>query len=341
MLAAMQGRSRLREADTETRRSTMTVHQLKIFLAVSKHSSITLASQELRISEPSVYQQVKSLQASFGRQLYRRVGRGIKLTSDGKALCTEAVEIVERLEAMEKKFGGMPAHGAAASLVIGGSHVFSNSLLTTLVATYKQGRPDVHIGLRTKSSGVIEQLVLNAEVDIGLITNPSYSADLILEPFRQETMVVVVAPDHPLARKKQLTLAELAQGPLIIRERKKSASRRILQQMAQLGLRPNIFMTCDSAQTVKAAVMRGLGLGILYQDHARHEIRAGHMKLVTIQGLKKVNVQSFIVYKKIGAPLGDAARDFLELLRRSQMHGRMSHRVAPPVNTPPVHLSAG
>ena len=63
----------------------MTLHQLKVFLAVSRHSSITKASQELHISEPSVHQQVKSLQMNFSRNLYHKVGRVIEITSDGRA----------------------------------------------------------------------------------------------------------------------------------------------------------------------------------------------------------------------------------------------------------------
>ena len=83
----------------------MTLHQLKVFLAVAKHSSITRAARELNISEPSVHQQVKSLQRDFPRSLYQKVGRILEITSDGRAFSAKASEILRKVAELEKEFG--------------------------------------------------------------------------------------------------------------------------------------------------------------------------------------------------------------------------------------------
>jgi DNA-binding transcriptional LysR family regulator len=149
----------------------MTLHQLKVFLAIARHSSITKASQELHISEPSVHQQVKSLQMNFSRSLYQKVGRVIEITSDGRAFSAKATEILRKVEELERQFGQTLAANCPAHLAVGGSHVLSASVLAPVVATFKTRYPDVEIEFRTKSGPFIERLVLSEKIDVGLVVN--------------------------------------------------------------------------------------------------------------------------------------------------------------------------
>ncbi len=178
----------------------MTLHQLRVFLAVAKHSSITRASEELNISQPSVYQQIKSLQTNFPRSLYRKVGRVIEITSVGRAFYAKANEIVQKAEEMERKFGQPPAASSARQLRVGGSHVLSASILAPMVATFKARYPDVQIEFRTKSGPFIERLVLAEKIDLGLVVNAGSSSLLVVEPFRYEEMVVIVSKQHALSK---------------------------------------------------------------------------------------------------------------------------------------------
>jgi DNA-binding transcriptional LysR family regulator len=293
----------------------MTLHQLKVFLAVAKHSSITKASQELHISEPSVHQQVKSLQMNFSRSLYQKIGRVIEITSDGRSFSAKASEILRKAAELEKEFGQCPAASSPRHLTVGGSHVLSASILAPIVATFKTRSPDVQIEFRTKSSQFIERLVLTEKVDLGLVSNVSSSPLLIVEPFRYEEMVVIVSKQHALSKKRELTMAELAQGPLIVRTRRNSSpSRQILGELEQHGFEVNVLMKCDSAQGVKVAVAKGLGIGLLYRSHVEQEVSRGELKVLDVSGLKK-RIQSFIIYKP-GRPISSAAHEFLKLLRQ-------------------------
>ena len=295
----------------------MTLHQLRVFLAVARNSSITKASQELHISEPSVHQQVKSLQMNFSRRLYEKVGRVIEITSEGRAFCAKANEIVRKAEELERQFGQTRAADSPEHLAVGGSHVLSASILAPIVATFKSRHSDVQVEFRTKSSQFVERLVLADKVDLGLVTNATPSSLLIVEPFRYEEMVVIVSKKHALSRKRELTMAELAQGPLIIRTRRKlSPSKQILQEVERQGFEPNVLMKCDSAQGVKVVVGQGLGIGLLYRGHVEKEIRTGELKALNVTGLKK-HVQSFIIYRA-ERPISPVAHEFLELLRQSR-----------------------
>ena len=295
----------------------MTLHQLKIFLAVARHSSITKASHELHISEPSIHQQVKSLQMNFSRTLYQKVGRAIEITSDGRAFSAKASEILRKAEELEKQFGQSRVVTSPRHLTVGGSHVLSASMLAPIVATFKTRYPDVQLEFRTKSSQFVERLVLADKVDLGLVTDVSSSPLVIVEPFRYEEMSVIVSKQHALSKKRELTMAELAQSPLIFRTRRKSSpSKQILGELERHGFEVNVLMKCDSAEGVKVAVAQGLGVGLLYRNHVEQEIRRGELKVLNVPGLK-THIQSFIIYKA-GNPLSPAAQAFLELLRQSR-----------------------
>ena len=112
-----------------------------------------------------------------------------------------------------------------------------------------------------------------------------------------------------------MLIAEIARAPLIIRERRKSASRQLLDQVESHGFHLNILMKCDTANAVKYAVMSGLGLGLIYRDHVQNEIKTNKLTVIKVHGLKETTFQSFIAYKPT-PPQTPIATEFLELLRR-------------------------
>jgi DNA-binding transcriptional LysR family regulator len=297
----------------------MTLHQLKVFQAVSQHLNITKASKELHISQPSVFQQVKSLEDSYGTKLYRKTGKGIELTEEGRLFRLEVEEILRRVDSLEKKFRPQPSP-SAGRLVIGASHGPSASLIPSVLTTFKRIHPHVQVTLKTKDSRGMEQLVAESRVELAVVTDVSQvenSPQFCIEPCRQEQLVAFVSTKHPFARKTRISLAELARQPLILKERSESKTRELLKQIEQRGFELNVFMECESAEAVKAAVIKGLGVGVLYRDHLNTEVRRGDLKIVRISDLKRIDSKSFILYK-IDQPLSPYARKFLGLLRPAQ-----------------------
>ncbi len=295
----------------------MTLHQLKIFDAVARYVNISQASRELHLSEPSVCVQLKSLQEACGIKLYRKVRRGIELTPEGRAFQAEAGKILLQIDKLGEKFGFNLSSAKATSLIVGGSHGPSVSLLPSILAAFKKSHPFVRVTLRTKSSAAVERYLLNSEIEIALISNPSMSPLFKVEPYRQEMIVAVVSARHPLAKKKELTLADVAQGPLIIRSQGGVKTRAILKQVEEQGYKLNIFMECESAEGVKIATIKGMGLGFLYKDYVEFEVSKTELKILKIPELKTSDARSFIIYDK-RKPLSPLARDFLDMLHEAR-----------------------
>jgi DNA-binding transcriptional LysR family regulator len=291
----------------------VTLNQSRVFEAVAKYLNMTRAAQSLNISQPSVFKQVKSLEDFCGVRLYRKVGRQIELTREGQLVQADVRQILLRVERLGQRFKQPAPALTGASLAVGGSHAPSAALIPSLLARFKESHPHTQIVFRTKSSHGIEQLVLQSQVEIGVITNPSNSRLLRLLPCREENIVVVVSAKHPLAKKFKLSMAEVAQTPLIIKKGGRGRPSEFLRQIERQGFRLNILMECESGQAIKIAVMNGMGIGILYRDQVESELEVGSLKSLTIPGLKRIKGKSFIVYRK-GRPPSQNALDYLALL---------------------------
>jgi len=310
----------------------MTLHQLKIVAAVARHRSITNAARELHISQPSVFQQVKSLEQSCGVKLYVKSGKGIELTPEGKKFEAEVREILQRIECLEENY--RPPLGVKREILsVGGSHAPSVSILPSLLGAFKKRYPDVQVILQTRSSRAIEFMVINGKIDLAVITHPS--SDVVAyphEPFRNEKVVIFVSTGHRLAKKRRCNLHDIARQPLIIHQatsgRTGAATLDLLQHIEALGVAPNVMMECNSAEAVKSAVMERMGVGVLMAAHLSQEIRRGALKIVNVKDLATLANQSMLIYQQ-EEKLTPKAREFLKMLRAAATPTDVANVAAP------------
>ena len=285
----------------------MTLHQLKIFQCVGTLLNITKASEILHVSQPSVSQQLKLLEEEFGAKFFARLSQGVELTYEGKQFLDAVSPILTQAEFVEKTFKRNP--NQPMLLKIGGSNNVSVGVLPQLLMTFKQSHPLVQFILETNGSSVIERRVLNSEVEIGLITNPSYRSEIIYEPYDEMQVVAFCLPANPVAG-KTLSLRELAQLPLVVR-----TGGRIEHALRSRRQSVNISVRCEASAAVKAAVGLGMGVGVLYRNAVASRVANGTLKLIDVPELKEMGVRSFLIYDK-RKPITPIAAEFLEMLRK-------------------------
>jgi DNA-binding transcriptional LysR family regulator len=287
----------------------MTLHQLRIFECVGTVSNITKASEILHISQPSVSQQLKLLEEEFGAKFFARLSQGVELTYEGKQFLEAVKPILSQAELVEKTFKRNPNGNRTVLLRIGGSNNVSADVLPHLLMTFKQTHPLVQFTLETNDSAVIEKRVLNSEVEIGLITNPSYRSEIVYQPYEEMQVVAFCLPVNPVAG-KTLSLRELAQLPLVVR-----TGGRIEHALRSHRQLVNISVRCEASAAVKAAVGLGMGVGVLYRNAVASRVASGTLKLIDVPELKEMGVQSFIIFHK-RKPIAPVAAEFLEMLRK-------------------------
>lgn len=326
------------------RRSGITLDQISLFAAVAKHVSVTKASQEFRVSQPWVSTQLKQLEIHYATKLHRKVGRGIEITDMGRRFLRDIAPILDQVARLESQFAQIPIKARRETLSVGGSFSACAALLPSLLARFRLKRPEVELIIRTGTSDELERLLLAAELDLAVTLRAAPSAKLFSEPLGQERIALFVLSSHPLARRKNLQLAEVLAAPLIIRGGSGSSgvTDDALTYLSAQGIEPKIGMRCDGPTAIKAAVREKMGVGMLFADSIKAEVKRGEFKMLEVRGLE-LEGHSYIVYLKNKA-LTPPARAFLELLRSARPSGQNELAAAmratsTPSQRPSVHVA--
>jgi DNA-binding transcriptional LysR family regulator len=306
----------------------VTLHQFTIFVAIAKHRNLTKASEELRITQPGVSQQMRLLEEEYGAKLYTRTARGVEVTEAGRRFLIAISPILEQV----RKLRVAPSPAVMTTdpdrLAVGGTHSLSTILLPAMLSRFKQSRPTIQIDFRTNNATEIERLILKHSVEIALTTRLPKSPLVVVEPFRQERVGLVVSRRHPLARARELSLRDLERTPLLVRAtggRDGTTIHQLKNLLEQQGVRPTIGMRFESISAMMEAVQRNMGIGVTYEDN----VRRGEFKFIKLRALK-LEGHSYIVYLN-DRPLSKPAIDFLDLLRTSRPEKRQSKaRVSTP-----------
>jgi DNA-binding transcriptional LysR family regulator len=291
----------------------MTFNQFAAFVAAAKHLNVTRAAKALHISQPSISRQLRLLQEEYKLQLYvKKNAGGIELTADGAAFLPYASRIVAELDALKERLNRRALKDRSSPLRVAGNGVF-DGMLSFLLRDFKSSHPEAEIILGAGSSFQIQQRVEQGTIDIGLVTKPSYSTGVTIEPYLAHELVFFVRVDHPLASRDRLTLAEVTGLPLIVRGDPggRSTSQTRLEQQ---GWNLKIAMRCESADALRAAVRDNNGIGILYHDCIKNGLKRGEFATLNVSGFK-LEARSHILRHK-RRQLSDNAKEFLALLRQ-------------------------
>jgi DNA-binding transcriptional LysR family regulator len=275
----------------------MTQRWLEVFLVVAKHLSVTLAAQELHVTQPTISEQLKLLQDNVGARLIKKTRTGIALTPIGVAFRKDAEAIRSRLDALGKRYAVPAVEPSEEVLAIGASYGPSTSLIPGLMTRFAASHPTVNLHLYRVERTRIENLLMKSKIDIAVTTYPVHGAGLKSEPFRTEKLSAFVPADHPYAKK--LKIGELSKIRLVVKTGKQNESRteKLLRDLGKLGHRPRIAMRCESPEALKTAVRNGAGVGILFYDSIREEVRRNEFVVVKLAGIE-LKSRSYIVYCK-------------------------------------------
>lgn len=170
--------------------------------------------------------------------------------------------------------------------------------------------------VRSNVTANLEGMILAGEVELALCPVLPDSPLLTREPYRPSKLVLFVAKDDPLCKKKTLTLADIAKRPLVIRSgaEKKGGTATLLKRFSECGNVPKIALRSDQPEAIKEAVRRRSGIGVLYYATIESALKHGAFKALKVRDLE-IEGQFYIVYHKTRA-LSAHALEFLRLLRK-------------------------
>jgi DNA-binding transcriptional LysR family regulator len=302
----------------------MLLERIELFINVAKHHNLAKTAREMHVSASSICQRLKSLENDFAVKLYRRNKYGIELTSAGRILLTAASDILTRIERLKTIVKRDVL--AVETLTVGGTHTPSARYLPMAVAAFQKMHPNVRVSFLTTRGATLEKLVHIAEVDIALIQSPSKSNGLHLEQFAADNLVFFAHPNHPLTRRKKLDIRDLNNVPLIIRDGNRS-TKRLLKQLESRGIKIKVGLRCISPDAVKAAVRRKMGVGVLFSEIIKDDVKRRYFATVKFSDAVTVAGTSYIAYSKKKS-LSSPAAEFLKLLQSMKVSATKSEVTA-------------
>jgi LysR family transcriptional regulator, transcriptional activator of the cysJI operon len=260
----------------------MNLRHFKIFLTVCDAGSMTRAAEIVYMTQPSVSQVIAELEKEYGVRLFERLNHRLYLTATGEHLRSYANHIVNLSEQVRKELVDLTAQG---SIRIGASLTIGAHLLPGIINAYRQKLPEVEIFTQVDNTSVIEKLIVDDRLDLGLVEGPVYSPHIREEVLCEDDLVIICGPGHPFWDEGAIEINMLAGKSFIIREQG-SGTRDIFERVMS-GVETNWKITgiYNNTEAIKQAVRENLGLAVVSKISVKDEVERGLVRVIEVNGL--------------------------------------------------------
>ncbi len=244
----------------------METQSLSAFLEVADSQSFSRAAGKLHLSQPAVSKRIAALEQQLGTKVFDRVNRRISLTDAGRALLPHARRVLQDIEDGRRALSQLTGE-VSGRLSIGTSHHIGLHRLPPVLRRYTRKYPKVDLDIHFMDSEIACEAVLAGRLELGIVTLPGQTLpNLETRLIWPDPLAVVVSPGHPLAKKKRLTLKELAGHPAVLPDEATYTHRIIKAELQKHGVEPRVRLATNYLETLKMLVAIGLGWSVLPQS---------------------------------------------------------------------------
>lgn len=262
----------------------LNLHHLRLFAAVVDHGGFTRAAQALNLSQPAISKSLNELEKQLHVELLDRGGRAVQLTGAGRALYERARELfgVERNAERElRELRGLKR----GVLRVGASTTIATYLLPPYLGRFHLRHPGVRILASSANTRTIARLLLESRIDVALVEGPVEHPRIETYPWRDDELVVIAPPDHPLLARQPIDAELLATAAFLVRE-PGSGTRAVTERALTVhGIRLTNTMRVGGTEAMKQGVAAGLGLAIVSRAAAADQLALGKIAILPVVGL--------------------------------------------------------
>jgi len=257
-----------------------TFRQLNAFHTVARLGSVSLAADELHLTQPAVSIQIAALEASAGTPLLQRTGRGIRLTEAGELLAGYANRIVDLWREAGEEMATL--QGVFTGTLRVGTVTTAEYLLPPLLVSFINDRPKVKVKLQVGNRDEIVRMLAGQEIDIAIMGRPPAELKTDARAFARHPMAFLAAPTDPLMSVRGLTLADVAETRILVRERGSGTRTTVERVFKDQGLPLRIGSELSSNEAIKRMCAAGFGVAFLSMHTCVLEIDAGLLALLPV-----------------------------------------------------------
>ncbi len=258
----------------------LTLHKLRVFQMVVEKQSLTLAANELMVSQPVVSDHIRDVEAFFGGRLLYQQGRRMLLNEAGQCVYAYVMDVLRSTEDTRSMVRLLET-AEAGRAAIGASETPGAYRLPEQLIAFKLRYPKAEISLDIGSAYDIWDHIKHGVFDFAVVAGPEPPSELASEIYSREPIIVISSPAHPLARRTWVARSDLSDEPFVSITRRRSFDDRL----RSLGLEnPNIVMRVGNVEGLKHAVTSGLGLAVVFRCSVQRELASGELAELHVQG---------------------------------------------------------
>lgn len=262
----------------------ITLRQLRVFAAVGKHLSFARAAKELSLTPPAVSMQVKELEAEIGMPLFDRTSRNVSLTIVGEYVLAHTRRILALMrdtEDLVARFRGLKTGPLDVGMVSTAKY-----FLPRLLADFRREHPGIELRLQIcNNRDELVSLMQEGAVELAIMGRPPKGWPSRAEPFAMHPHVLVCSVEHRFARAEHVPAGALADEPFIVREPESGTRAALNEYLAAHHLSPQIAMQMASNESIKQAVMSGMGIALLSLHTLGLELAHHLIAVPNVEGL--------------------------------------------------------
>ncbi len=252
--------------------------QLEALLLVSRHASVSRAAEALHVTQPAVSLQLRMLEQAAGTPLTRKVGRGIQLTAAGDVMVDFAERILRLWQDATDEVAALK--GVISGTLRIGAITTAEYLLPPMLVQFTTERPDVRIKFRIGNRNEIVTMLGKHEIDLAIMGTPPRELRTNAARFARHPMAFVAGTGHPLMKKKRVTLADIMDANLLVRERGSGTRTAVERLFKEAGYPLRIGSELSSNEAIKRMVVAGLGVAFLSVHACTLEFEAGLVRML-------------------------------------------------------------
>ncbi|OYU87248.1 MAG: LysR family transcriptional regulator [Bradyrhizobiaceae bacterium PARB1] len=291
----------------------MDLHQLRCFVTAADELHFGRAAQRLEMMPSALGRHIRLLEDDLGTRLLTRTTRSVALTEDGAAFLKQARDLLGRADQLAASFRER-VRARAATIRVGAIDSAAAGLLPALLQDMRENHPEITVKLVEDKTIRLLPRLLSGRLDLALVRPPA-SADKRLDfmPLFHETAVVAMSERHPLGRRKRLTIADIADEPLIVPERRSRPHSHDLTMklFAEAGLDANVVQIADEKQTIVNLVAAEIGVAIVPRWTQRMAVRGVCYVPLKMSGMNRLPLAAAWI-RGTRDPMRDAMLEMLQ-----------------------------
>src|SRR5215208_1260538 len=261
----------------------MDLRQLEIIRAIADTGSFTAAGQKLHVSQSAISRQILLLEEELGEPVFHRIGRRIRITPAGESLLQLSHRVFRDLQETVSTISDKRESLSGAMRLVGGMTVCLY-VFPALLAEVRRVHPHLDLKVTVGSAERSITMLRSGAGDLGMLTLPVDTSDLVSVPVLQEELLLITYPTHPLAKKKTITPADLDKQHFVLFETGSITRRLVEEFFTRERIEPEIIMETENVEIIKAMVRNGLGISVIPWQAAAADVRTGQLFCSRVAG---------------------------------------------------------